>query len=146
MASGVAIEIATLGGYTLAFGFHEAAGLGLMTSGCATAMYHAQDMSLDMKTTFRAGTYPFDFSIDRMEKKKKSKSNAAPENDKQKQEPSKSNTDQNKQAKDARRKIARDLGKKLTQDEERKFHDHVTKQGYNYHELVEEGYWLFHEQ
>ncbi len=55
-----------------------------------------------------------------MEKKRKSKSNAA---------------------------IARDLGRKqLTKDEEQKFHDHVTKQGYNYHELVEEGYWLFHEQ
>ena len=58
MASGVAIEIATLGGYTLAFGFHEAAGLGLMTSGCATAMYHAQDMSL-----------PRSFNISSAEKK-----------------------------------------------------------------------------
>ncbi len=37
-------EIATFGGYTFALGFHEAAGMSLIASGCATAMYHAQDM------------------------------------------------------------------------------------------------------
>lgn len=46
MASGVALEIATFGGYTFAFGFHEAAGFGLMASGCAMATYHAQDIKI----------------------------------------------------------------------------------------------------
>jgi RHS repeat-associated protein len=46
MISGAALEIVTLGGYTFALGFHEAVGLALMTSGCAFATYHAQDISL----------------------------------------------------------------------------------------------------
>ena len=46
MASGVALEIATLGGYTIALGFHESAGLALMASGCTMAMYHARDLSM----------------------------------------------------------------------------------------------------
>jgi len=53
-----------------------------------------------------------------------------------------SNKDQNKQAEDAKKEIERQLGRKLNSREERKFHDHVTGQGYGYHELVEEGYWL----
>jgi RHS repeat-associated protein len=44
MASGVAFEIATFGGYTFALGFHESAGIGLMMSGLATTTYHAQDI------------------------------------------------------------------------------------------------------
>ena len=36
--------MATFGGYTFALGFHEAAGLSLMASGCAMATYHAQDI------------------------------------------------------------------------------------------------------
>lgn len=55
------------------------------------------------------------------------------------------NTDQNKQAKDARREIERKLGRKLTEKERRKFHDHVTRQNYDFHELVEEGEHLFDE-
>ena len=46
MASGVAIEIATFGGYTFALGFHESAGLALMASGCTMAMHHARDLSM----------------------------------------------------------------------------------------------------
>ncbi len=60
--------------------------------------------------------------------------------------PPKSNVDQNKQAKDAKKEIERNLERQLIKDEERRFHDHVTGQGYNYHELVEEEYWLFNEQ
>lgn len=44
MASGVVLEVATFGGYTFAFGFHEAAGLSLMASGCAMAIYNAKDI------------------------------------------------------------------------------------------------------
>ena len=46
MASGVALEVATLGGYTFVLGFHEAAGLALMTSGCAQAIHHSKDLSM----------------------------------------------------------------------------------------------------
>lgn len=44
MASGPILEFITFGGYTFALGFHEAAGLSLMTSGCAMATYHARDL------------------------------------------------------------------------------------------------------
>jgi RHS repeat-associated protein len=44
MASGAVLEVATFGGYTFALGFHEAAGLSLMASGCAMAVYNAQDI------------------------------------------------------------------------------------------------------
>ena len=56
----------------------------------------------------------------------------------------KSNIDQNKQADAAKKEIEKKIGKKLTKSEEREFHDHVTGQNYGYHELVEEGYWLFY--
>jgi hypothetical protein len=45
MATGAVLEVATFGGYTFALGFHESAGLALITSGCAQAMYSAQDIS-----------------------------------------------------------------------------------------------------
>ena len=62
MASGVAIEIATFGGYTFALGFHEAAGLGLMASGCAMATCHAQDIKLPNISW--KNTNPFDGPVD----------------------------------------------------------------------------------
>jgi len=62
MASGVAIEIATFGGYTVAFGVHEAAGFGLMASGLATATYHAQDIKIPNISW--KNTNPFDGPID----------------------------------------------------------------------------------
>ena len=46
IVSGVAIEIATFGGYTFAFGFHEAVGITLVASGCAQAMNNAGDIAL----------------------------------------------------------------------------------------------------
>jgi len=51
MASGVALEVVTLGGYTFALGFHESAGLALMTSGCAQAMYNARDISFEKRSS-----------------------------------------------------------------------------------------------
>ena len=53
------------------------------------------------------------------------------------------NTDQNTQAEDAKKAIEKLLGRKLNPREHDTFHDHVTGQGYGYHEMVEEGYWLF---
>lgn len=50
---------------------------------------------------------------------------------------------QDKQADDAKKEIEDRLGRKLTKKEHDRFHGHVTKQGYNYQELVDEGYWLF---
>jgi RHS repeat-associated protein len=119
MASGIALEVATFGGYTFALGFHEAAGLSLMTTGCALAAWNAKDISYESRPW--SGPYTI------------SKNDSGI--------PS-SNTDQNTQANDAKREIERKLGKKLTPREERKFHDHVSGQGYGYHEMVEEGYWL----
>ncbi|MEI8301492.1 MAG: RHS repeat-associated core domain-containing protein [Chlamydiota bacterium] len=48
---------------------------------------------------------------------------------------------QNKQFKDAQKDIEKKLGRRFTEYEKEKFHDEVTKRGYDYHELVEEGYW-----
>ena len=42
--TGGMLEVASFGGYTFAFGFHEAAGIALMTHGCAQAAYHSRDM------------------------------------------------------------------------------------------------------
>lgn len=55
-----------------------------------------------------------------------------------------SNTDQIKQADDAKKEIERQLGRKLSEKEIDDFHDLVTKQGYDYHQMVEEGYWCFY--
>ena len=49
---------------------------------------------------------------------------------------------QDKQFKDAVKELEKQLGKKLGPSEVRELHDHVSGQGYGYHELVEEGYWL----
>ena len=43
MATGVILEVVTFGGYTFAFGFHEAAGITLMANGCAQAKSNARD-------------------------------------------------------------------------------------------------------
>lgn len=64
---------------------------------------------------------------------------------KQKDGTPKTNGAQNDQASAAKKEIEKKIGRKLTKSEERKFHDHITGQGYNYHELVEEGCWLFDE-
>jgi hypothetical protein len=46
MASGAVLEVATFGGYSIAFGFHETAGFSLMASGCAMAVYNARDIKI----------------------------------------------------------------------------------------------------
>lgn len=119
MAGGFALEVATIGGFTIGLGVTTKTGLALMGLGLATTAYHAQDISFDSRST--GGSYII------------SKNDPGPP---------RSNTDQNTQAEDAKKAIERQLGRKLNPREERKFHDHVTGQGYGYHEMVEEGYWL----
>ena len=119
MAGGFALEVVTIGGFTFGLGLTTSSGAALMGLGLATTAYHAQDISFDSRST--SGSYTI------------SKNDpGAP----------RSNTDQNTQAEDAKKAIERQLGRKLNPREERKFHDHVTGQGYGYHEMVEEGYWL----
>ena len=98
----------------------------LIASGLVTTTYHAQDLSTPWKTEFPSYEDILPNTIE--------KNDAPPTN----------NSDQNKQATDARKEIERKLGKKLTNDEKREFHDHISGQDYDYHDLVEEGYWLFH--
>lgn len=49
---------------------------------------------------------------------------------------------QQDQFNDATKAVEKLLGRKLTREEQRKFHDHISGQGYGYHEMVEEGYGL----
>jgi HD-GYP domain-containing protein (c-di-GMP phosphodiesterase class II) len=49
---------------------------------------------------------------------------------------------QDKQFKDAVKELEKKLGKKLDPSEVRELHDHISGQGYGYHELIEEGYRL----
>jgi hypothetical protein len=62
MASGAVLEVATLGGYSIAFGFHEAAGLSLIASGCAMAVYNAQDIKTPNISW--KNTNPYDGPVD----------------------------------------------------------------------------------
>jgi hypothetical protein len=48
-----------------------------------------------------------------------------------------SNSRQNRQANDAKREAERLEGKKMTNDQEDKFHDEVSHQGMGYHDMVQ---------
>ncbi len=65
MASGAVLEVATFGGYTFALGFHEAAGLSLMASGCAMAVYNAQDIEIPNISWKNADVYAPDRDLPR---------------------------------------------------------------------------------
>ena len=119
VVSGGALELITLGGYTFALGFHEAAGLALITSGCVQTVWSTKDLSFESRST--VGSY------------------TASKNDPGSPQ---SREVQDKQFQDAVKEIEKQLGKKLNPSEVRELHDHVSGQGYGYHELVEEGYWL----
>lgn len=54
-----------------------------------------------------------------------------------------SNTAQNAQFDDAVREIERKTGKNLSDNDRRKLHDQISGQNFGYHDIVEEGYWLF---
>ena len=53
LASGTFFEIATCGAYTIGFVVQTQVGLGLMASGCAQAVCHAQDISFDIRPYHR---------------------------------------------------------------------------------------------
>jgi len=44
---------------------------------------------------------------------------------------------------DAVREIERKTGKELDKDQREKLHDAISGMDYGYHEIVEEGYWMF---
>jgi RHS repeat-associated protein len=50
---------------------------------------------------------------------------------------------QNNQFSDACKEIEKKLGRKLSEKDVRRLHDDISKKGYGYHEIVEEGYWKF---
>jgi|GEM_PF-919137 len=56
------------------------------------------------------------------------------------------NGPQNDQFKDAKKEIEKKIGRQLSKDEEKKLHREISGQDYGYHEIVEEGYWLFNGQ
>lgn len=62
---------------------------------------------------------------------------------KQKDGTPKNNQAQNNQFKDAVKNIERNIGKKLTDKQIRELHNEISKQGYGYHDIVEEGSWMF---
>ena len=51
MLTGVGLEIITFGGYSFAFGLHEATGFALMSSGCIQATLHARDLSFEKRSS-----------------------------------------------------------------------------------------------
>jgi RHS repeat-associated protein len=57
MLSGAALELATFGGYTICFGFQEAAGLSLITDGFVRTMSNGSDFSSFMNKGFRDTNY-----------------------------------------------------------------------------------------
>ena len=119
MAGGFALEVVTIGGFTIGLGVTTSTGAMLMGLGLATTTYHAQDISFNSRST--GGSYTV------------SKNDpGSPQ----------SRETQQEQADDAKKAIEKLLGRKLSPKEHDKFHDHVTGQGYGYHEMVEEGYWL----
>jgi len=76
VGTGVALEVCTFGGYTFAFGVHEACGLALMANGCAMASYHAHDIqapNISWKNTnpVDVGVYDLTSSSHTVHRKKK---------------------------------------------------------------------------
>lgn len=41
------------------------------------------------------------------------------------------------------KEIEERIGRRLDRDERRRLHDHISGQGYGYHDIVDEGYWMF---
>lgn len=57
----------------------------------------------------------------------------------------KKNDVQNNQFDDAVKEIERKTGKKLSEKDRRKLHDQISGQNFGYHDIVEEGVWLFND-
>ena len=130
MFTGGVIEIGSFGTLTLGFMVAETTGVALIGHGLTLTTINA----LDLSSSSKGYSLPhlitggiFDTLVMRKDDP------GTPQ----------SNKKQNEQAGDAKKAIEGKLGRKLTPREERQFHDHVSGQGYGYHEMVEEGYWLF---
>ncbi len=112
--TGGILEVASFGTYTIGFGFQEAAGIALITDGLGRSIYSAQDPAMYKGKTGN-----------------------------QRDGTPRSNTAQNTQFEDAVKEIERKTGKKLGKEQREKLHDIISGMDYGYHEIVEEGCWLF---
>ncbi|HLB52457.1 MAG TPA: RHS repeat-associated core domain-containing protein, partial [Chlamydiales bacterium] len=118
IAGGAALELATVGGFTIGLGVTTSAGAALIGHGLAQTTRHAQDIQPPQWTNSVLKNDP-----------------GCPQ----------SREVQDKQFQDAVKEIEKQLGKHLSDKERRKLHDHISGQDYGYHEIIEEGYWLFND-
>jgi hypothetical protein len=115
MFTGGVLELASFGFFTIGFIATEAAGATLIGHGLSLTTANARDMSRNM------GSYPMTKNDP-----------GAPQ----------SREVQDKQFRDAMKEVEKKLERPLRPEDIRKLHDHVSGQGYGYHEMVEEGYWV----
>ncbi len=118
IVGGAALELATVGGFTIGLGVTTSAGAALIGHGLAQTSHHAQDIQPPQWTNIVLKNDP-----------------GCPQ----------SREVQDKQFQDAVKEIEEKLGKHLSDKERRKLHDHISGQNYGYHEIIEEGYWLFND-
>lgn len=118
IAGGATLELVTLGGFTIGLGVTTSAGVALISHGLIQTTYNAQDIEPPSWTNTASKNDP-----------------GCPQ----------SREVQDKQFEDAVKEIEKQLGKRLSDKERRKLHDHISGQNYGYHEIVEEGYWLFND-
>lgn len=117
MLAGGVVEIGSFGTLTLGFVIAETTGAALIGDGLGRAIYNSQDIA----------SY-----------KEKSGN--------QKDGTPAWNGAQNDQFKDAQKEIERKIGRKLSKEEQKKLHRSISGRNYGYHDVVEEGYWLFNGQ
>lgn len=120
MAGGFALELITVGGFTVGLGVTTGTGALLMGHGLSMTTYHAQDVSFESRNT--GGSYVI------------SKNDLGTPQ---------SSENQNKQFNDAVKEIERKIGKGLSKDQRNKLHRDISGRDYGYHEIVEEGIGLF---
>jgi RHS repeat-associated protein len=113
IAGGAALELATIGGFTIGLGITTSTGAALIGHGLVQTSRHAQDIHLP-------------HSINNVFKNDP----GCPQ----------SREVQDKQFQDAIKEI-----EKLLDKDRRKLHDHISGQNFGYHEIIEEGYWLFND-
>lgn len=118
IAGGAILELATVGGFTIGLGVTTSTGAALIGHGLAQTTHHAQDIQHPQWNSAIFKNDP-----------------GCPQ----------SREVQDKQFQDAVKEIEKQLGKQLSDKERRTLHDHISGQDYGYHEIIEEGYWLFND-
>lgn len=118
IAGGAALEFATVGGFTIGLGVTTSTGAALIGHGLTQTTRHAQEIRQPQWNNTIYKNDP-----------------GSPQ----------SREVQDKQFQDAVKEIEKQLGKPLSDKERRKLHDHISGQGYGYHEIIDEGYWLFND-